>query len=329
MPTAFLFPGQGAQVVGMAHDLYDRFPAARAVVDRATDVLGYDIADIMFGGELEADEASERLRQTNYTQPALYVHSLASWAVLREAGAVPACTAGHSLGEYSALAAAGALSFEDGLNAVRRRGELMADANRARTGGMSAILGLDDDAATAVCDRVERRTSGTVRPANFNAPGQVVISGDQDAVDAAGKLAIETGAQKVIPLVVGGAFHSPLMADAAEGLSTVLNQIDVRTPMCPVFLNVTAEWVTEPEVIRALLLEQLVSPVRWSQSVEAMNQYGIDQYVEVGTGKVLSGLAKRILGRSTVTHQTGTADEIRAFVSTLDTAHSSQSPPDA
>jgi [acyl-carrier-protein] S-malonyltransferase len=320
MPTAFLFPGQGAQVVGMARDLYEEFTVARDVVDRANEVLDYNLADIMFGVGMDPADAAERLRQTNYTQPALYVHSFAAWAVLRDAGAMPACTAGHSLGEYSALAAAGALSFEDGLNAVRRRGEFMADANRARSGGMMAILGLDDDAATAVCDRVERQTGGTVRPANYNAPGQVVISGDVDAVAAAGRLATEAGAQKVIPLVVGGAFHSPLMTDAAEGLSEVLNEIEVRTPVCPVFLNVTAEAVTEPEVIRALLLEQLVSPVRWSQSVEAMHQFGVDQYVEVGTGKVLSGLAKRILDRSTVTHQAGTAKEIRSFIATLKAA---------
>ena len=313
MATAFLFPGQGAQSVGMAHDLYETYAEARETIDRAKDVLGYNIADVMFGTDLDADAASERLRRTNYTQPALFVHSLAAWAVLKRRGVKPDCTAGHSLGEYSALAAAGAVSFEDGLKVVQRRGELMADANRVRQGTMMAVLGLDDDVVTAVCERIERDGGGIVRPANFNSPGQIVISGEMGAIKAAGELAVEKGARKVVPLEVGGAFHSPLMAHAAAGLSEALNDLEIDRPDCPVFLNVTAEASTDPAVIRALLLEQLVSPVRWSQSVVAMHEFGITAYTEVGPGKVLSGLVKRILDRTTETSQAGTVAELQSY----------------
>jgi len=310
MPTAYIFPGQGAQFVGMARDLTETYDSARAIVDRASTLLGFDIDAVMYGDGLGPDEAAARLRRTDNTQPALFVHSMAAWSVLRERGVTPDCTAGHSLGEYSALVAAGAISFEDGMMAVRRRGELMADANRVEAGTMLAVIGLDDDAVNAVCDRVERETDGVVRPANYNSPGQVVISGSLAAIDAAAALATEAGARKVVPLDVGGAFHSPLMAYAAEGLSEALNRLELRKPMCPVVLNVTAEPTTDPEMIRALLLEQLVSPVRWTQSVVAMHEQGIDRFVEVGPGKILSGLVKRILDRNTATEQAGTVDDL-------------------
>lgn len=312
MPTAYLFPGQGSQFVGMARDLVDAFPEARDILDRANDVLSFDIAAVMFGTGVGSEDAAERLRLTNYTQPALYVHSMAAWAVLKARGVSPDCTAGHSLGEYSALAAAGALSFEDGLRVVQRRGELMADANRVKEGTMMAILGLDDEVISAICARVERESGGIVRPANFNSPGQVVISGETSAIEAAGALASDSGARKVVPLAVGGAFHSPLMAHAAEGLSEALHGLSITEPMCPVYLNVTAEAITDPEVVRAMLLEQLVSPVLWAQSVRAMNEAGVTRFVEVGSGSVLSGLVKRILGRTTDTAQAGTVEQLEA-----------------
>ncbi len=321
MRTAYLFPGQGSQYVGMGQDLYDRFDQARQRIDEACEVLGYDIREVMFGSVAAAandesgdgddsNDAAEVLRRTNYTQPALYVHSMAAWEVLKSSGVDPACTAGHSLGEYSALAAAGAVSFQDGLRVVQRRGELMAGADRVTKGAMTAVLGLDDDVVGAICDRVERETGGVVRPANYNAPGQIVVSGELEAVEAAGALAGEAGARKVVPLPVGGAFHSPLMTYAAKGLSEALHDLTLTKPECPVFLNVTAEPVTEPEKIRAMLLEQLVSPVRWSQSVTAMHESGVTSYVEVGAGKVLSGLVKRILGRRTETSQVGTVADL-------------------
>lgn len=303
---AFLFPGQGSQAPGMAADLAE-IPEARALLDEADAVLGFSLTDLMFGDDAEA------LKPTEITQPALYVHSLAANAALAARGVKPDLAAGHSLGEWSALAAVGALTFADGLRAVRRRGELMAQAGDVRPGAMSAVLGLDADRLEAVCEQATEAGEGEVVPANYNDPGQIVVSGDAPAVERAGAAASEAGARRVVPLPVSGAFHSPLMAFARDGLQETLEALDIRVPSCPVVLNVTAEPTTDPEAIRLRLLDQLTAPVRWAQSLERMRAEGAERFVEVGTGKVLSGLVRRTLGRDAVTAQAGTAAEIEAL----------------
>ena len=303
---AFLFPGQGSQAPGMAADLYE-IPEARALLDEADDVLGIGLTALMFGDDADA------LKPTEVTQPALYAHSLAANAALAARGLKPDLAAGHSLGEWSALAAVGALSFADGLRAVRRRGELMARAGDVRPGAMSAVLGLDADALDAVCEAASQSGEGEVVPANYNDPGQIVISGDAPAVERAGAAATEAGARRVVPLPVSGAFHSPLMAFARDGLAATLEALEIRVPSCPVVLNVTAEPTTDPDEIRLRLLDQLTAPVRWAQSLERMKSEGADRFVEVGTGKVLSGLARRTLGRDVETVQAGTAADLDAL----------------
>lgn len=312
MTTAFLFPGQGSQFVGMGQDLYEQVPAARARFDAADEWLGYALTDVMFGHNAADDDAAEEaLKQTDVTQPALYTHSLAVMAALADAEIVPDMAAGHSLGEYSALAAAGALSFEDGLRVVRRRGELMAEAGERRPGAMAAVLGVDDEAIESICQDVTDGGEGVVQPANFNAPGQIVISGDVDAVEQA----MEDMPGRTIRLPVSGAFHSPLMAYAEEGLAEVLDTVDIQPPQCPVYLNVTAEPTTDPDEIRTQLLAQLRAPVRWAQTLQAMQANGAGRFVEVGAGKVLRGLVRRTIGRDAETHGAGTADEIDALTS--------------
>ena len=312
MKTAILFPGQGSQHVGMGKDLFDAYAEARERFERANEVVGFDIAAIMFGSgdESKAEAEAEALKQTDITQPALLIHSMAAWAVLESRGVVPAMAAGHSLGEYSALTAAGALSFEDGVKIARERGRLMAGAGSDRKGAMAAILGLDADVVTAACEEVTVEGDGVVQPANFNSTDQVVISGDAVAVERAMTLIGERGARKVVALPVSGAFHSPLMEDARAGLASALAELEVRPPACPVYLNVTAEPATDPDEIRKRLLEQLTAPVRWTQIMQRMHEAGAERYVEVGAGKVLSGLAKRTLGREAVTMQAGKSDEL-------------------
>ena len=307
---AFLFPGQGSQYVGMGADLYDRFPEAAALIDEADRHLDVPLKARMFGdgGDAEAERAA--LTQTDVTQPALYVHSLAAFAVLETRGLAPDMTAGHSLGEYSALAAAGALDFLDGLRLVRLRGQLMARAGDERPGTMAAVLGLDADALERVCEEITDTGEGVVQCANFNAPGQIVISGDTDAVARAGEAAKAAGAKRVVPLPVGGAFHSPLMAYARDGLADALEAAPIRTPRCPVYLNVTARPTTDPDEIRRRLLEQLTAPVRWAQTLEAMRADGAERFVEVGAGNVLAGLVKRTLGRDVETATAGKADDL-------------------
>ncbi len=303
---AFLFPGQGSQAPGMAADLYE-IPAARDILDEADRVLEFSLTALMFGDDADA------LKPTEITQPALYAHSLASNAVLASRGIRPAMVAGHSLGEWSAIAAVGGVSFEDGLRAVRRRGELMASAGEVRPGAMSAVLGLEAAALEDACQRATEAGEGEVVPANYNDPGQIVISGDAPAVERAGVLATEAGARRVVPLPVSGAFHSPLMAFARDGLAETLSALEVAIPSCPVVLNVTAEPTTDPETIRARLLDQLTSPVRWAQSLERMKADGAERFVEVGTGKVLSGLVRRTLGRDAVTAQAGTTSDLETM----------------
>lgn len=308
--SAFLFPGQGSQFVGMGEDLCEQIPEARARFEAADELLGYSLTDLMFGHHTDdADEAEEALKQTEVTQPALYVHSLAAMAVLSNEGLTPDMAAGHSLGEYSALAAVGALSFEDGLRVVRRRGELMAEAGDRRPGAMAAVLGVDDETIEEICSTVTEQGDGVVQAANFNAPGQIVISGDVDAVNTA----MEEMPGRSIPLPVSGAFHSPLMAYAQDGLAEVLDTVDIQPPRCPVYLNVTARPTTDPDEIRQALLDQLLSPVRWAQTLRHMREHGAERFVEVGAGKVLRGLVKRTLGRDVDTVGAGSADEVAAL----------------
>jgi len=309
--TAFLFPGQGSQYVGMGSDLSGSFPAARDLVHAADRILGFPLSEAMFGtGDAEAD--TETLRRTEITQPALFVHSLAVTAILEGVGISFDMAAGHSLGEYSALTASGALAFEDALPLVRLRGELMARAGDDRPGTMAAVIGMDDAVLEAACREISEGT-GVVQPANYNSPGQVVISGDVSAVERALELLPERGARKVVPLPVSGAFHSPLMTHARDGLARALAEVRITPPRVPVWLNVTARPSTDPGEIRERLLEQLLAPVRWTQTLESMKEAGATRFVEIGAGRVLSGLVKRTLGRDAETMALGTVEDIDAL----------------
>ena len=311
MATAFLFPGQGSQSVGMGYELYEQYEEARARFEVANEMLGdVDLLTLMFGLESSITDPEEMLKQTEITQPALYTHSLAIMAVLDAEGVQPDMAAGHSLGEYSALAAVGALSFEDGLRVVRRRGELMSEAGDRRPGTMAAVLGGDIAHIESVCEEISAEGEGVVQLANYNAPGQIVISGDVDAVERA------TGAidGRAMPLPVSGAFHSPLMEYAREGLAEVLNTVTLQRPRCPVYPNVTAEPTTDPDEIRQRLTEQLRSPVRWAPTLRRMHEDGATRFVEVGAGQVLQGLVKRTLGDDVEAVGAGTPDEIEKLL---------------
>ena len=289
MSTAFLFPGQGSQFVGMGRDLYDRQPAARALFDEADARLGFPLSRLCFDGP------EETLTDTAVQQPALYTTSLAAWAVLTERGeANAAYVAGHSLGEFSALAAAGALGFADGLALVRRRGELMKLAGQRQPGGMAAILGLDAAPVAEVCATAAAETGGTVGVANDNCPGQVVITGDETALTQAMSLLAEAGARKVVRLPISIAAHSPLMDSVADAFAAAVAAAPLSAARIPVVANVTARPITTPDEIRAELTAQLTAPVRWTDSVRQLGALGVDAYVEVGPGDVLLGLVKRI-----------------------------------
>jgi [acyl-carrier-protein] S-malonyltransferase len=281
---ALLFPGQGSQHSGMGRDLAAQEPAARAVFDEADDVLGFALSDLMWNGP------EDTLTETRNAQPALLTHAIAAYMVARERMAPVAMAAGHSLGEFSAHVAAGALAFADALRAVRVRGELMYEAGLARTGTMAAILGLDDEAVEELCGAVR---SGTCVPANFNSAGQVVVSGDREGVTEGMRLATEVGARRVVELNVSGAFHSPLMAPAEDGLRAHLREVAFRDPEYPVVANVTAAPVTTGDAARDLLVRQLTSPVRWARCVATMVEAGVDAFVELGPGSVLCGLNRR------------------------------------
>jgi [acyl-carrier-protein] S-malonyltransferase len=286
MSLALLFPGQGSQKLGMGRALADAFPAARATFQEADDLLGEKLTRVMWEGP------EEELVLTRNAQPAILVHSVAALRVVDAELPRTGMAAGHSLGEFSAYVSAGALSFPDALRAVRLRGDLMFQAGQERPGTMAALLGLNDDDAEALCREASREDSVVV-PANFNSPGQVVISGDVEAVERAMAAAPAAGAKKVVPLSVSGAFHSPLMAPAEEGLRQALISVSMRDPRFPVHSNVTADRVRDAETARDLLVRQLTSPVRWSASVAAMVERGTDRFLELGPGSVLAGLNRR------------------------------------
>lgn len=270
----------------MAKDLYDHFEDVKQTYENANQILGFDLADICFNGP------EEKLRQTRVTQPAIFVHSTVLVKLLFEKNSKPEMAAGHSLGEYSALYAAEALTFEDGLRLVKVRAELMQKASELNEGTMAAFIGLQEDVVAEVCETAS--SVGVVQVANFNSPGQVVISGSVAGVNRAIEIAKEKGAKRAIPLVVGGAFHSPLMEYASEGLQKALAEVEIRPASMPVYSNVHAKPVTQPDEIKQLLAEQLTSPVRWVEIVESMIQDGATEFHEVGPGSVLTGLLRRI-----------------------------------
>jgi len=284
MNHTFLFPGQGSQWVGMGQDLYNEYDRARSRFDGANEVLGRDLASIIFSGP------TETLTATENTQPALFVVEAAIVDILGEKGIVPVVTAGHSLGEYGALYAAGVLSFEDGLRAVARRGELMAQAGKNDPGAMAAVIGMDRESLAAALAQVK---SGVVVPANENSPEQTVISGGVDAVIEACEACKAAGAKRAIRLPVSGAFHSPLMKPAADAFAAFLGTISFNTPRCPVISNVSAELETDPVRIRELLLRQLTSPVRWVDSMKVLAGFDHGRCLETGPKDVLRGLAKK------------------------------------
>ncbi len=283
---AFVFPGQGAQFVGMGKDLYDNSPMAKDLFEKANDILGYRITDIMFNG------TDEELRQTKVTQPAVFLHSVISALCLGNEFN-PEMTAGHSLGEFSALVAAGALSFEDGLKLVYARAMAMQKACEATPGTMAAIIALADDKVEEICASVTK-TDGVCVAANLNCPGQVVISGSVEGINKACELMKEAGAKRALPLKVGGAFHSPLMDPAKVELEAAIKATTFHNPKCPVYQNVDAKPHTNPEEIKANLVAQLTSSVRWTQTVQNMVADGATEFVECGPGAVLQGLIKKI-----------------------------------
>lgn len=283
MKTAYIFPGQGAQFPGMGKELYESNEAAKALFEQANEILGFRITDIMFEG------TAEELQQTKVTQPAIFIHSVILPLIQGDAFK-PDMVAGHSLGEFSALTAARALSFEEGLRLVSARALAMQKACEAEPSTMAAVLGLDDE----VVERVTAEIDEVVVPANYNCPGQLVISGSEQGIAVACEKLKEAGARRALPLKVGGAFHSPLMQPAQEELEAAIRKADFQTPICPVYQNVDAKPHTNPDEIRENLVAQLTSPVRWTQSVQAMVADGGERFIEAGPGKVLQGLVKKI-----------------------------------
>jgi len=281
--NAYIFPGQGAQFSGMGLDLYENSPLAQDLFEKANEILGFSITDIMFEG------SAEDLKETKVTQPAIFLHSVILAKTLGESFK-PDMVAGHSLGEFSALVAAGALTFEDGLRLVSQRALAMQKACEIQPSTMAAVLGLDDDIVEKIC----ATTDGVVVAANYNCPGQLVISGEIDAINAACEALKEEGARRALVLPVGGAFHSPMMEPAREELATAIENTRFSKPNCPIYQNVTASAITDENEIKANLISQLTAPVRWTQSVQQMIADGATHFTEVGPGKVLQGLVKKI-----------------------------------
>jgi len=280
---AYIFPGQGAQFSGMGLDLYENSPEAQELFEKANEILGFNITDIMFEG------TAEQLKETNVTQPAIFLHSVILAKTLGDSFK-PEMVAGHSLGEFSALVAAGALSFEDGLKLVSQRAQAMQKACEAAPSTMAAVLGLDDDVVEKICGTTE----GVVVAANYNCPGQLVISGEVEAINKACVAMKEEGARRALVLPVGGAFHSPMMEPAREELAAAIENTTFSKPNCPIYQNVTACAITDETEIKANLISQLTAPVRWTQSVQQMIADGATIFTEVGPGKVLQGLVKKI-----------------------------------
>jgi len=280
---AAVFPGQGAQFVGMGKDLYEQSALAKSYFEKANDILGFRITDVMFEGDAEA------LKRTEVTQPAIFIHSVVE-ALLEGDSFNPSMVAGHSLGEFSALVASGVLTFEDGLKLVAQRAQAMQEACGLQRGTMAAVLGLEDAVVEEVCDSIE----GVVVAANYNCPGQLVISGAYEAVEYACEKMKEAGAKRALILPVGGAFHSPLMAPAKEALASAIEATTFSSPKCPIYQNVSATAVTDSELLKAQLIAQLTAPVKWTQSVQQMIEDGATSFTEYGPGKVLQGLIKKI-----------------------------------
>ncbi len=280
---AFVFPGQGAQFVGMGKDMYDNNPVAREMFEKANEILGFRITDLMFNG------TDEDLRQTKVTQPAIFLHSVILAKTL-ENEITPDMAAGHSLGEFSALVAAGALSFEDGLRLVSARAQAMQKACELKPSTMAAIIALPDEKVDEICASID----GVVVCANYNCPGQLVISGEIEAVNEACEKAKAAGAKRALPLKVGGAFHSPCMEPARAELAAAIEATPIHTPVCPVYQNVDAKPHTDPAEIKANLVAQLTAPVRWTKTVENMIADGATEFIEIGPGKVLQGLISKI-----------------------------------
>lgn len=280
---AYIFPGQGAQFTGMGKDLYDNSTTAKNLFQQADEILAFPLTDTMFSG------SAEDLKQTNVTQPAIFLHSVALAKAIGD-NFQPDMVAGHSLGEFSALVAAESLSFEDGLKLVSQRASAMQKACELKPSTMAAVLGLDDHIVEETC----REIDGIVVAANYNCPGQLVISGEVEAIEHACKRLTDKGARRALILPVGGAFHSPLMEPAREELKAAIESTDFNDPICPIYQNVTASKVTDKTTIKENLIAQLTGPVRWTQSVQQMIEDGATNFIEVGPGKVLQGLVKKI-----------------------------------
>jgi len=292
MKHAYIFPGQGSQYTGMGKSLYENNAVAKALFEKANEIVGFRISDLMFGG------SDEDLKQTNVTQPAVFLHSVIAWSTIADPR--PDMVAGHSLGEFSALVANKTLGFEDALKLVSIRAKAMQKACELNPSGMAAVIGLDDAKVVAICAGIQEDTGEVAVPANFNCPGQLVISGSKKGIEIACEKMKAAGAKRALVLPVGGAFHSPLMKPAKEELASAIETTEFGEPICPIYQNVVAKAVTSREEIKRNLINQLTGPVRWTESVQAMVSDGATHFTEVGPGKVLQGLTGKIFKEAAV-----------------------------